>query len=30
MTDINHVAKSYIELWNERTASRRREMLSQN
>jgi hypothetical protein len=30
MTDINHVAKGYIELWNERTASRRREMLSQN
>jgi SnoaL-like domain len=30
MTDINHIATSYIELWNERTASRRREILSQN
>ena len=30
MTDLNHVARQYIELWNERTASRRREMLAQN
>src|SRR5438552_15442272 len=28
MTDINKVARGYIELWNERTASRRREMLA--
>ncbi len=30
MTDIDKIAKSYIELWNERTPSRRREMLSAN
>ena len=30
MTNINSVADSYIELWNERTPSRRREMLSQD
>ena len=28
MTDINVVASRYIELWNEKTASRRREMLA--
>src|SRR5439155_24458820 len=28
MTDINKVARGYIELWNERTPSRRREMLA--
>ena len=28
MTDINTIAKSYIELWNERVPSRRREMLA--
>lgn len=28
MTDINTVARRYIELWNEKTASRRREMLA--
>jgi len=28
MTDINNIARSYIELWNERTPSRRREMLA--
>jgi SnoaL-like domain len=30
MTDVNTIASSYIELWNERTASRRREMLATN
>ncbi len=30
MTDINKVARGYIELWNERTPSRRREMLATN
>jgi hypothetical protein len=30
MTDINKIARSYIDLWNERTPSRRREILSQN
>jgi SnoaL-like domain len=30
MTDVNTIANSYIELWNERTASRRREMLATN
>src|SRR5512137_1956286 len=30
MTDANRVARRYIDLWNERTASRRREILSQN
>ena len=28
MTDINNIARSYIELWNERIPSRRREMLA--
>ena len=28
MTDIKTVARRYIELWNERTSSRRREMLA--
>lgn len=28
MTDINNIAQSYIELWNERIPSRRREMLA--
>ena len=28
MTDINTIARSYIALWNERTPSRRREMLA--
>ena len=28
MTDINGIARSYIDLWNERMPSRRREMLS--
>jgi hypothetical protein len=28
MTDVNTIANSYIELWNERTPSRRREMLA--
>jgi SnoaL-like domain len=30
MTDIHTVASRYIELWNERTPSRRREMLAAN
>ena len=30
MTDVNIIANSYIELWNERTPSRRREMLATN
>jgi hypothetical protein len=30
MTDVNTIANSYIELWNERTQSRRREMLATN
>jgi hypothetical protein len=30
MTDVNAVASRYIDLWNERTASRRREILSQH
>ena len=30
MTDIDKIARSYIDLWNERTPSRRREMLSIN
>lgn len=29
MTDINQVARHYIELWNERTPGRRREMLAE-
>lgn len=28
MTDVNTIARRYIELWNERTPSRRREMLA--
>lgn len=28
MTDIKNIARGYIELWNERTPSRRREMLA--
>jgi hypothetical protein len=28
MTDINSIARRYIDLWNERMPSRRREMLS--
>jgi hypothetical protein len=27
MTDVNTIARRYIELWNEKTQSRRREML---
>jgi hypothetical protein len=30
MTDVNLIASHYIDLWNERTPSRRREMLSQH
>jgi len=30
MTDVNTIASRYIDLWNERTPSRRREMLSQH
>ena len=30
MTDVTTIARRYIDLWNERTASRRREILSQN
>jgi hypothetical protein len=30
MTDVNTIANRYIDLWNERTPSRRREILSQN
>jgi hypothetical protein len=30
MTDINAIASSYIDLWNERTPSRRREILAAN
>ncbi|AWM10047.1 nuclear transport factor 2 family protein [Bradyrhizobium symbiodeficiens] len=30
MTDPITIAQSYIELWNERTAGRRREMLGEN
>ena len=30
MTDVNLVAKSYIDLWNERAPQRRREMLASN
>jgi SnoaL-like protein len=29
MADIDWVAREYIDLWNERTASRRREMLAE-
>ena len=28
MTDVNTIARRYIELWNEKTPSRRREMLA--
>ena len=28
MTDVNTVANRYIDLWNERTPSRRREILA--
>ncbi|MGY4228885.1 hypothetical protein ACVMIH_006246 [Bradyrhizobium sp. USDA 4503] len=30
MTDHATIARRYIDLWNERTPSRRREMLSEN
>ena len=30
MTDHNTIARRYIELWNERTPGRRREMLGEN
>jgi hypothetical protein len=30
MTDMNSIARRYIELWNERTPSRRRELLAAN
>jgi hypothetical protein len=30
MTDINSIAQGYIDLWNERTPSRRREILATN
>jgi hypothetical protein len=30
MTDITKIARRYIDLWNERTPSRRREMLSED
>ena len=30
MTDVNLVAKTYIDLWNERAPQRRREMLATN
>jgi hypothetical protein len=30
MTDIAKIARRYIDLWNERTPSRRREMLSED
>jgi hypothetical protein len=30
MTDVNQIACRYIDLWNERTQSRRREMLSRD
>ena len=30
MTDVNTIASRYIELWNERTPSRRRTILSEN
>jgi hypothetical protein len=30
MTDVNTIASRYIDLWNERTPSRRREILSQH
>jgi hypothetical protein len=30
MTDVKLVAKTYIDLWNERTPQRRRELLATN
>ena len=30
MTDINKIARNYIDLWNERAPQRRREMLAAN
>ena len=30
MTDVNTIARGYIDLWNERTPGRRREMLAAN
>lgn len=30
MTDVNTIARNYIDLWNERTPGRRREMLAAN
>ncbi len=30
MTDVNAIASRYIDLWNERTPSRRRDILSQH
>jgi hypothetical protein len=30
MTDVNTIARGYIDLWNERTPSRRREILSES
>jgi hypothetical protein len=30
MTDVNNIAISYIELWNERSPDRRREMLDRH
>lgn len=30
MTDHTTIARSYIDLWNERTPSRRRELLATN
>ena len=30
MTDIQKIASNYIDLWNERAAERRRDMLAQN
>ena len=30
MTDVNKIASRYIDLWNERTSSRRREILKQH
>jgi hypothetical protein len=30
MTDVNTIARRYIDLWNERTPSRRREILGES
>jgi hypothetical protein len=30
MTDVNTIARNYIDLWNERAPARRREMLAAN